>query len=1337
MFRMLSPDRAAVTLACALSLERPADLPGSFSVVRRAVRRLSGAAVALLLTTTTPVAAQSAVLDRGDAVVTGFSGIKPSPAPLPEGASPLDEFFIDPDGASAQVQTFVAPGSPQGQLISTPAKLQIKARQVGQVFAITVDDGRGGTPPNIYLGATSAYGLQIVLPDADADGAPERITKGAAGAAWMAGQFGLEAGGGPGTIWKVDGQTGAVSVFAALPDNSGPGIGDVVFDHASRQFFASDLDTGLIWRISETGQMLGSFDHGIAGRSAHGLAAAGDDGSRIDIQNPAFDSQDPETWALTAKPRRVHGMAIDGGRLYYAVDGQVWSIGVSASGFGDDARWELHAAGLAGDGPITDMTFDTNGRLYLAQRGAQRASYDYSVFAESEKSNVVRYRRETPDDPSTPGVWVAQPETYAIGLPAEHHHAVGGLALGLAHDTDGRVRYGACGQMLWSTGHRLRSGANDTEVGEADVHGLQGQDAMFVRPLNTPPQQSYFADYDGLFGDAAKSGHMGDVEIWQPCERGASIVTPTGPFPPGILLPGDGMLPEFPPHYSFHTNLRLTKRAAPDTCALFFSGWLCRYTVQVTNTGPDNYFGPIVVRDWLPATPPGALMGFDWTCANIGPSDNRCWRLGVFLSPGASTSMTAYAWVPDSYPKCHLTNAARIEWAPPGSIWNSDPTDDIDFATALIPAMDCDQGGKKTDLKIYKEPALACFEWQGHIRCAYKIRVENQGPGAYNGNIVVEDTVPNGATAIFSGPGWTTPCPNAGPVYTCPYPGASLPNIGDAVNLIVRVDLPPALAKQLGCKVKNEARITQAPGGSDLNTDPMNDMASATALVPAKICNPPLKQSNLKIRKTALRLPCLKHPGKDWCVGFRIEVTNTGPDAFNGQITVTDSHVIGTTMFIGGPGWSCMGDTCQTTAAVNLQKNPPSADSIALTVTLAGTAAEAKEMNCKLTNKARVDDPLGLPKNAIAADDTDEVTVDLPEKFCSKPMPKTNLRLTKAVDANGCLPGEGVSHCYYNVTVTNTGPGDYNDKIVVNEFIPAGTTGVFSWNCMGGTCTHDPVLLKPGERVVMGAQINVPNSLAKQLKCKVLNLAKITYAPGGSDQNTDATDDQDQATADLPAALCASTVPPSPPACPPGYRWDGERCDRGAPGCRPGWTPTPVKGQCCPPGKPWNAGQRQCGTDDTPPPQQGCPDGRVMKRGQCVVIDQAGCPAGTIGTLPNCRRPVCPEGTRGLYPHCRKIVTDPRPCPPGMRGVFPNCRGAVIDPPRKKCPQGMVGRFPKCRPIVRVCPPGTVGRPPLCRRIGFDGPVRIPGLRFPGNPPRFSIPGGGGQRGGGLPMPVR
>ncbi len=155
----------------------------------------SSIALALCLTVVTLATASSAraqdtILARGDVVVTGFSGIRPHPAPLPKGANPLDEFFIDVDGVAAQIQPLATAGQPpQGQLLATVPKLKIKAAQIGQVNAIALDDGLEDGTPNIYLGATATYDLNIVLPDADGDGAPERIRKGMPNAQWMAGQF--------------------------------------------------------------------------------------------------------------------------------------------------------------------------------------------------------------------------------------------------------------------------------------------------------------------------------------------------------------------------------------------------------------------------------------------------------------------------------------------------------------------------------------------------------------------------------------------------------------------------------------------------------------------------------------------------------------------------------------------------------------------------------------------------------------------------------------------------------------------------------------------------------------------------------------------------------------------------------------------------------------------------------------------------------------------------------------------------------------------------------------------------------------------------------------------
>ncbi len=507
-------------------------------------------------------AQEAPIINPGDAVVTGFSGTTVPEEDLLPAVFEIDETFIDLNGPVAQVVSVASGnGPPSGQLIGAPKLFSVSAGQVGQVFGIALDDGiRDDTPeriPNIYIVATSVHGLQIVIPDNDGDGRPERVQTGSANATFMDGQFGTAEGGTPGSIWKIDGLTGEVTLFADIQldgvDNSGPGLGNIAFDRKNRQFFVSDLDTGMIHRLDINGNDLGTFDHGLFGRPNHGLdPVAFDPANRMDITNPAFDTEDSETWGYAKRERQVWGVAVHGDRLYYATsDGpQIWSVGINHDGSLEvEGRWELDFDAGPKDYPISDIAFDRKGFMYLAQRGEITSSYDYSEFAEPRKAKVVRYWRETPDDPATSSIWVEKPQEYAIGFPGNYRNTSGGIDLGYGYDSEGRIVPGACDATLWTTGDDLRNNpalAPDLAAGgPPDVNGLQGNNKDLTRPQNEPPFLSYFVDYDDKFGDSQNKGHVGDVEVWRPCEGQASWYEdypyPGGelPEPEPVCFPGD------------------------------------------------------------------------------------------------------------------------------------------------------------------------------------------------------------------------------------------------------------------------------------------------------------------------------------------------------------------------------------------------------------------------------------------------------------------------------------------------------------------------------------------------------------------------------------------------------------------------------------------------------------------------------------------------------------------------------------------------------------------------------------------------------------------------------
>ena len=83
----------------------------------------------------------------------------------------------------------------------------------------------------------------------------------------------------------------------------------------------------------------------------------------MDIQGAAFDSEDPDSWGFTQDERRVWGVAVHGGRVYYAVGeaAEIWSVGLTRDGaFAGDPRWELTVEADK-DLAVTDIAFDNQG----------------------------------------------------------------------------------------------------------------------------------------------------------------------------------------------------------------------------------------------------------------------------------------------------------------------------------------------------------------------------------------------------------------------------------------------------------------------------------------------------------------------------------------------------------------------------------------------------------------------------------------------------------------------------------------------------------------------------------------------------------------------------------------------------------------------------------------------------------------------------------------------------------------------------------------------------------------------------------------------------------------
>jgi hypothetical protein len=310
-----------------------------------------------------------------------------------------------------------------------------------------------------------------------------------------------------------------------------------------------------------------SFDHGAAAMPSAGLPPVADDGVPMNITDPAFNSEDVTTWGLTQPERRVWGLAVFDGRLYYSVwDGpRIWSVGIDGSGrFSNDARLEFALPVEQGAAPVSSMVFDQKGVLYLAQRGGIAGSYDYSVFATGKTSKVLRYARD-----KDAGKWSPIPEEYAVGFPPPHLNGSGGVDLGYGHNAQGQLDLNQCERMVWMTGDALRNDPALSEKlqpgGALEVHGLQGNDASLVRPANTPPWSSYFVDYDGRYGDPLAEGYVGAVKVFRaPCGAGGGYTSipprcgpPCAPGSPGCACqPGEPCYPPCEPNGPCYPSCR-------------------------------------------------------------------------------------------------------------------------------------------------------------------------------------------------------------------------------------------------------------------------------------------------------------------------------------------------------------------------------------------------------------------------------------------------------------------------------------------------------------------------------------------------------------------------------------------------------------------------------------------------------------------------------------------------------------------------------------------------------------------------------------------------------------
>ncbi len=430
--------------------------------------------------------------------------------------------MIDAGGTVGSVIDIRNPAQPpRGQhWLNEPQHTPVTAGEVGQVFGVTLNDAQ---TPNVYLTATSAFGLHRTPDNAD----------------WMKGMWGPD--GGPGAVWMLDAANDyQPSLFANITldgrENTGAALGNIAFDKTHLQLYVSDLETGMIHRLSiQDGSDLGHFDHGVTGRASFVDAATGAQGSLPQVSFdpksaakikdcPSGDfSKSPECWNFADFRRRVWGLGVredaEGAvRLYYAVwssqgfgnpdyagasdeekRNSVWSVAITEDGDFDasSVRREFFLpdfftdpADIARAGrsnPVSDIAFpeciEQNVMLVAERGGVRNLGLDAEEpFAYPHEARVLRYELDEK------GVW--QPiGRYDVGFydrkneraPFLRANSSGGADFGYGYNVEWAIDLAKPDQFVWMTGDSLCSPFGPCYVPDtgkfedgSQVHGAQG-----------------------------------------------------------------------------------------------------------------------------------------------------------------------------------------------------------------------------------------------------------------------------------------------------------------------------------------------------------------------------------------------------------------------------------------------------------------------------------------------------------------------------------------------------------------------------------------------------------------------------------------------------------------------------------------------------------------------------------------------------------------------------------------------------------------------------------------------------------------------------------------------
>jgi hypothetical protein len=373
--------------------------------------------------------------------------------------------------------------------------------------------------------------------------------------------------GSAGSIYRIDPNTAAPSVWVTLPNTQDPninlpgeawpGIGNIAWDCARNQMFASNMDDGRIYRIDQNGNISETYDHATGSIVAGANSEAGD--------APGFAPLGERVWAVCPTDNRLYySLWVENiGSPNLSQANEIWSIALDGSGafVAGTAVKEIDMPGLNNgsySNPVSDMDMTDDCCLVIAERSMQGPT-----TAGAHSSRVMKFCTDAN------GAWVLSPDVFEIGYYNLHTNSSGGVAFDNGPDP-----------YVWASGDALHFNSPDTIYG---MTGLPVTGGIY--------QDSIMIDADENVNQVEKY-QMGSVEVT--CWKGvvADDCTATGTLE---CLVEDGALS---PNYQL--ELTVTNTSGQDAHFLNIAGPVSDHSIPLapladgdTTTVYLTLYGPI------------------------------------------------------------------------------------------------------------------------------------------------------------------------------------------------------------------------------------------------------------------------------------------------------------------------------------------------------------------------------------------------------------------------------------------------------------------------------------------------------------------------------------------------------------------------------------------------------------------------------------------------------------------------------------------------------------------------------------------------------------------------